>query len=507
MALAVEIPASTSDAPSPDRVLVVDDETAIVGVETEILRAAGFDTVGVTRPEDALALPVEGFDVVVTDYRMPEVNGLALFQDLRRRNPQLVGVLVTGFGSLKLVQTAMAAGFNAILLKPFPLERLTSAVERALRQQRLTDENRRLEAILEVYTTGQDLNRPRSRAELAALLAQMARDSVAAPEAAVLLNDLPDNLLKQPLGSETSGLRWVDALVEASPQEAVESVLKQEPEAAHRLALPLTFAHQSEGVLFVAGRRPLDTLDRERLSHLANQGALALSHLRLFEERLREDKLALVGRIAGAIIDRVRRPVASIRQLAAGLEVDEPEYLEMISENAVRLEEMCGELSDFVAGGDELPRTECSLREVLAQLVRHHRPLLAEQGVRLLLDAPTDARLLLDERKISRAVQNLIKNAAEAMPQGGHILVGLYVEPERAVIEIADEGCGMSPEVQSQMFEPFFSHGKVNGTGLGGAVILNAVKSHGGSIEVRSAVGEGTTFRLVLPRVGAPEAG
>lgn len=488
-----------------DRILVVDDEAPIVTVATEALRHAGFETDGVTSAVEALEMSIEPYSVLVTDFRIPEVNGIELFCQLRQANPDLVGVMVTGYGSLRLVQTAMRRGFSAILLKPFPLERLTSAVERALRQRRLAEENHRLEAVLDVYSVGRELTQPRTRAELADRLAQLARDSVAATGAAVLLTDPPEDDLRLPGPGSVLKMGWARELSGLALRAAKRQVVARD-EIQPTFALPLQFGDHAEGLLVIERERPFSVIEHEQLGLLANQGALALSHLRLFEERLRDEKLALVGRIAGAICDRIRRPMDVIRETGEALEVDDPDYQKMILDNVDRLGLMCDELSDFVTGELAVRREPRSVRGLLDELVREQRPRLEARAIELRLEAPEDLVYPLDEPKFRRALLNLINNAADAIQGSGRIDLALRREPNRLVIEVSDTGCGMPPEVQARVFEPFFTHGKAGGTGLGGAVIRSAVTAHQGEIEIKSVVGEGSKIRLLLPTRPIAEA-
>lgn len=96
---------------------------------------------------------------------------------------------------------------------------------------------------------------------------------------------------------------------------------------------------------------------------------------------------------------------------------------------------------------------------------------------------------------------NLLLNAADALPEGGEIWVRSKVTPDEVCIEIQDTGCGMSAEALDRLFEPFFStKGTEVGTGLGLWVSHQIVTFHHGRIDVRSQMGEGTTFTIRLPR-------
>lgn len=108
----------------------------------------------------------------------------------------------------------------------------------------------------------------------------------------------------------------------------------------------------------------------------------------------------------------------------------------------------------------------------------------------------------LDRRLLRRSLTNLISNAIKYSPRGGRIMFRLYVEDQRAIIQVQDSGIGIPAEDQVRLFQPFHRAGNVDqfpGTGLGLAIAKQVVESHGGSIHVNSAVGEGTTFTLWLP--------
>ena len=109
--------------------------------------------------------------------------------------------------------------------------------------------------------------------------------------------------------------------------------------------------------------------------------------------------------------------------------------------------------------------------------------------------------------QLRELMTNLIFNAVDALPTGGTIRLRVVAEDGQAIIEVTDSGVGMSAEVQQRVFEPFFTTKGERGTGLGLAMVFGIVEQHGGHIEVRSAPGDGTTFRITFPLVdNAPSA-
>src|ERR1700682_193368 len=105
--------------------------------------------------------------------------------------------------------------------------------------------------------------------------------------------------------------------------------------------------------------------------------------------------------------------------------------------------------------------------------------------------------------RLRELLTNLIFNAVDALPHGGTIRLRVLAEEGLGVVEVIDSGLGMTPEVQARVFEPFFTTKGEGGSGLGLAMVFGIVEQHGGHIEVRSAPGDGTTFRISFPLVNA----
>jgi len=112
----------------------------------------------------------------------------------------------------------------------------------------------------------------------------------------------------------------------------------------------------------------------------------------------------------------------------------------------------------------------------------------------------------MDRDQVKQVLWNLLRNALEATPAGGRVVVETAFERGAVVVQIADEGPGIPPERQARLFEPFFTT-KKGGSGLGLAIAHRIVSAHGGTLAVSSAPGEGTRARVTLPLRVAATAG
>ncbi len=136
--------------------------------------------------------------------------------------------------------------------------------------------------------------------------------------------------------------------------------------------------------------------------------------------------------------------------------------------------------------------------------------LLGEQVDLEMVLAPTTPRVRIAAGVLEQVLMNLASNARDAMPLGGRLRIRTRHKPStsfgRVIIEVSDSGIGMTPEVRSRLFEPYFTTKEPGkGTGLGLSTVYSIVKENGGDIEVISGVGEGTTFCIYLPAEERPE--
>ncbi|MBU49248.1 MAG: hypothetical protein CL920_11175 [Deltaproteobacteria bacterium] len=230
------------------------------------------------------------------------------------------------------------------------------------------------------------------------------------------------------------------------------------------------------------------------------------------EKLLRSERLAAIGRLAAQITHEIRNPLNSISLNLELLEEDlltlpDPEEslaaLRTAMEKIDHLTLITNGYLQF-ASGKPPQLSPNNINRVLTDLFEFLRPEFESRRVTWKLDLFEQLpEVNVDQNQISQALLNLIRNGMEAASQHGeegHMKVLTHIEQENVLIEIQDNGVGITPEDLEQIFDPFFST-KEEGTGLGLPLTQQIINAHGGQITCRSQPGEGTTFTLTFPSV------
>ena len=229
------------------------------------------------------------------------------------------------------------------------------------------------------------------------------------------------------------------------------------------------------------------------------------------QERIENEKIASVLKLASGIAHEIGNPLNSINihlqvsRRTLSKMADCPERskidssLETCTEEIARLKNI---VENFLKALRP-PKPDFAETDPLSPLADTLKLLEEElKNRRIAIDIKTDSAtpsILGDKNLLNKLYFNLIKNAMEAMPEGGHIEIKASFDDTTVKISIADNGCGISQEQMSHMFEPYYTT-KSNGNGLGMMIVESIVKSHGGEILIKSKEGAGTTILLTFPR-------
>jgi len=221
------------------------------------------------------------------------------------------------------------------------------------------------------------------------------------------------------------------------------------------------------------------------------------------EELVRTEKLAMIGRLAGGVAHELCNPLGAIKDAAFFLNVtlenpnpEMKEMLEILKKEAIKSERTINSLLDF-ARPKQLVKRRININEViLDSLLQNAIP--NNVGVVKLLNKDLP-EIQADPDQLAQVFRNIILNAIRAMSENGKLIIKSYApQPKWIAVSFIDTGDGIPQENMGRIFEPLFTT-KAKGIGLGLALAKTIVERHGGTIEVESEVGKGSTFIVKLP--------
>jgi len=284
-----------------------------------------------------------------------------------------------------------------------------------------------------------------------------------------------------------------DIIVNGKHQGCVEVVYgEQKPEL-------------DEGPFLREERALLDAIAKEIANILTGRQA-EQDKLNLEEQVRHADRLATIGQLAAGVAHELNEPLGSIlgfAQLAKkcpGVPHQAELDIEKIFNASLHARDIVKKLLIFAR---EMPpqKIKVNLNKSVEEALTFFRSRCTQEGVELICSlSPNLPRVDADPSQLNQVVINLIVNALQAMPRGGDLKIQTLYEDDQVLLIVEDTGIGMNEEVLGKIFTPFFTTKEVGkGTGLGLPVVHGIITSHGGSVRVKSKVGQGTRFEIQLP--------
>ena len=489
-------------------ILVVEDERVVAKDLQRTLANLGYEVPATAASsEEAIRLVVERCPaLVLMDIHIKgEPDGIETARLIRARFDVPV-VFLTAYADGETIARAKLTEPHGYLLKPVKAEELRSTVEVALHkhsvERRLRERERwfsaTLNSIADAVVSADADGRVTFMNPAAEVLTRWrSEDAAGSPLADVVRLRDPSTkaAIDSPIASALRGLKVDQAEAELSPREGPERSI------AHTAA-PIV---GDGGVVLGAVLVLRDVSERKRLAQ----------HLEL------TDRLASLGTMATGIAHEVNSPLgATMSNVAFSLDVlrekrpspVEPWFDEVCEalgdayRGAQRVERIVADLLAFAHPPAGRPaRTDVNrVLEWCLQAIRHELP----SGIELVSQLTTVPTVRAEEARLRQAFYNLVKNGVEAITAArlGRNLIRVSTQLDAdgwVSVDIEDTGCGMSPELLKNIFDPFFTTKEVgSGTGLGLAICHGIVTSCGGRITVKSQVGSGSTFHVVLPATG-----
>jgi two-component system sensor histidine kinase BaeS len=215
---------------------------------------------------------------------------------------------------------------------------------------------------------------------------------------------------------------------------------------------------------------------------------------------------SLRRKLTSNIAHELRTPISAIRGELEGM-IDD--LIPADRDHLQSLYSEIGRLRRIIEGLEELSQAEASeltlrkqvfaLKPFLVNIVERYRKIFAEKDVELGLAGEEGTMINADPDRLSQIVINLLGNALKAAEKGGKVIVSVSANQEATMIEVADDGCGITAEDLPFVFERFY-RASAGGLGLGLTIVRELIAAHGGTVSVRSEFGKGTTFTLSFPR-------
>lgn len=472
------MPAKKND----EKILIVDDDQDDFIITSEYIKhipGCTYQIEWCPRYEDALRHMVAGdYHLYFVDYRLGAKSGVDLLKEALQNNCEDPIILLTGKGNYKVDIEAMQLGAVDYLIKTdLSIEKMERsiryALERAVTMKALKANERKYRSIFEkskdvVFITDEELN---------------FKD----------INEAVQSLLGYSK-AEILQLNLTDLIDQAQHKKFLQQLLLSHKELNDwEVTLTTKSGEKKSCVLTVAPEE----------AYL--QGIIHdITNLKKAEKAtLQAEKLAAAGRLVRTLAHEVRNPLnnitLSIEQMQQELQDDTSQlYLDIVQRNSKRINSLITELLD-TSRPSEITLEEHVLQVILDDVISSAIDSLTLKRIKLYVSYPNEHLIIrADREKLRMALLNVVVNAIEAMEENiGNLHISLHHVGAQAVLTIRDNGCGISEESISRLFEPFFTQ-KRNGMGLGLAFTLNILQSHKAGIEVSSVEDSGTTFTITF---------
>ena len=515
------------------KILIVDDEAGVLLTTRAILQQEGYDVEAAASGVEAVeAIRQRHYDLVLTDLKMPGIDGLGVLAEVRKRSPLTVTVMMTGYGSVVSALDAVQLGAYEYLLKPIEVEDLKQAVRRSLERKRLSE-------IDTLYRISWTVTQSQHPASMAAEISDAVR-GVLGLDYACLLTWRDGQWQGEPtLGQALDSLSLRRALqrgliVTDQDHEETAAAWAQSQQIRSFSLVPGIVGSRLVCVLCSHnGQKPYEfhASAVRFLQGLASQTALALENAALIREltsnneelgaanrKLQElDKLK--SNFLSVATHELRTPLSVILGYNAMLEeslqdrLDESERQTLTESIAackrlIRMVNSMLDISQIESGKMKMEFAASDLRRLVNGVVALFQQEARARHLLLNLELPArPLRVPMDAERIEQVLINLLGNAMKFTPAEGAITIRAHYQSELRQVEISvqDSGVGIAPEDQARIFDEFAQVRNAqadtsrNGSGLGLAIAKRIVEAHHGQLRVESTPGKGSTFSFTLP--------
>ncbi len=498
-----------------NKILLIDDEADILRVLSMTLRADGYQVVTADNGEDGLALfNQESPDIVLTDIKMPGMDGIEVLKQVKAISDEAEVIIVTGHGDIDSAIEALQLGASDFINKPVRDKALTISLKRALEK---IDIKRRLKAYTheledQVALATQELRR---RSNFQIKLIRSSNDGIVATDSdlnIVIFNPGAEKIFGYPPSKMINKKQTTD-IYSREIADAFETAMQCENHAReiswretaivsrNGETIPVRFSgavlHEKDKMVGTVAFFQ-DLREIKRLEH----------------ELVNSERLAAIGQTVAGLSHGIKNILHGLKGgsylVDIGIKKGDTERLkngwQMVKKNIDRTADLVLDLLSY-SKEREPEYGDCSPNQIAEEVIELLEDHAREHNVRLLKELDSSiGTVSMDAHTIHSALLNLTSNAIDAClfdedtDKQWYVRLKTTRESDRFIrFDVADNGAGMSEELQKKLFTSFFSTKGHRGTGLGLMVTRKLVQEHGGSIEVDSRLDVGTTFTMHLP--------
>jgi two-component system NtrC family sensor kinase len=490
-------------------VLLVDDDKGVLVALERTLRRAGVQTRCENSGQAALeALAQFAPDVIISDYAMPELDGVELLTRVKGLLPHTQRILLTGQAEQGAIEKAISRSeVFRLIFKPWDDTQLRLTVQSALEHRALAVEVERLHQLTQDRNVELE-ERVQQRTEALSAAKrdwELTFDTIESPIVVVRLEDRVVRRANRaaakvndfPVRALNTGITCHQLLFgRATPCAGCP--------VGPRLQATSTLEVEHGERTFVMRTRPMEGTE------VAVCHARDVSEERFMGRRMLEsEKMSVIGNLAGGVAHEINNPLSGILGFSQIMlrqpdrSEGDKEALQVIEEGAQRCKRIVGSLLKLSRRSKAEDRRLFDLSKCVDDTVRLFRS-EAKRHPRVKLSTKFDVELpdvFGDSSQLGQVVLNLLNNALYALPNGeGELDVQTGRGDDGCFFTVRDTGTGIAPEHLPRIFDPHFTTKPVGeGTGLGLAIANRIIADHGGRLTVDTALGRGTTFKAVIP--------
>jgi two-component system phosphate regulon sensor histidine kinase PhoR len=512
------------------QILLVDDEESVLLTLEAVLKQEGYSVVAAqSGPEALRAIRHQHFDLLLTDLRIDEIDGLTLLAAAQKRDPETVSILLTGYASLESAVQALRHGAFNYLLKPCNIEELKLTIARGLEKKRLAEMLRQrmneLEEANETISTFNAQLEERVRTATAELAERVRELQESRGRLDAVIDSMQDGLLfYDHTGRVMRANAYMLSVFNVSAADLlgrttaeVAQITGEPPLRLEHTGLVLASIDEPSDATIIEVEGPRKRFIRRITSPIIGDvesiGGLVVVYQDITDqkevEQLKDDFLSIASH-------ELKTPLTSIMgytQLLArrlndqSRKLGSEDVIDVIEAQCRRMKRLVEDLLDvsrIERGTLQTSRGAVDLVALTRDVVESFRTANPQHKFRTRL--PEGAiNVWGDADRLQQVLTNLVSNAVKYSPDGGVVEVRVNRNGETAAVAVRDWGIGIPADQQSRIFSRFYQaesavrSRRFGGMGLGLFISKAIIDEMGGTISVDSTVGQGSTFSFTLP--------